>query len=79
MCANGARSPLAPTDPCLGITGKISWFNKSLTRLTNSNRTPLTPLAHVNNFKNKINLVIPSSNDFPTPVACDLTKLSCNF
>ena len=41
----GARSPLAPTDPCDGITGCKRWFSRSQSRSITTGLTPLYPLA----------------------------------
>ena len=79
ICANWAKSPLAPTDPFSGITGIISWFKKSNIWLTTTNLTPLYPFTKVRSFKIIIIRTIPLSIGCPTPAAWDRTKFNCNF
>ena len=77
-CESGARSPLAPTLPWLGIIGITSAFKNSIIFSTTSTRTPLCPRAKV--FARKIIIPFDCSrvNGSPMPTECERIRFFCN-
>ena len=67
MCASGAKSPEAPTDPCDGMIGRIRKFTILINSSINSHLTPLAPRASEITFKAIISRTISSSISCPTP------------
>src|SRR6185369_14031229 len=45
QCASGARSPLAPSEPCSGTQGVMSWLSRSTSAWATSGRVPDRPIA----------------------------------
>ena len=75
MCASGARSPDAPTEPCDGTTGSRSRDNIAARNCTVSGRTPEAPCARLASFNASISRTSGAGIGSPTPAACDNTML----
>ena len=67
ICANGAKSPEAPTEPWSGITGYIPLLSKSSIKTMVFQDTPDAPRPKERSFNAIINRVVPKSKAFPTP------------
>ena len=75
MCASGARSPDAPTEPWHGTTGIKSCSSIASSIATVSGRTPEAPCARLASFSASISRTIGSGIGSPTPAACESTML----
>src|SRR5690606_29779598 len=75
----GARSPDAPTEPCLGTTGIISLSICQHIRSTVVHCIPEQPCANACTLRISINLDNSLSMGSPTPTAWLLRMFSCNF
>ena len=78
MCASGARSPDAPTEPWAGTTGIRSRSSMASSMATVSGRTPEAPCARLASLRAIISRTIGAGIGSPTPAACDSTMLRCN-
>ena len=78
ICASGARSPDAPTEPWLGITGVTPFFSIASIIVTVVIATPDAPRPSDSSLRAIIRRVVASSNASPTPQQCDKIKLRCN-
>ena len=77
MCARGARSPEAPTEPWAGTTGIKSRSSSASSMATVSGRTPEAPCARLASLSAIISRTIGAGAVSPTPDACDSTMLRC--
>ena len=77
MCASGARSPDAPTEPWAGTTGIKSRSSIASSMATVSGRTPEAPCARLASLSAIISRTIGAGVVSPTPAACDSTMLRC--
>ena len=76
MCASGARSPDAPTEPCAGTTRHAHRGQHWLQQLRAfRGRTPEAPRARLASFSAIISRTIRAGIGAPTPAACDSTML----
>jgi hypothetical protein len=75
MCASGARSPDAATEPWLGITGITSRASMASSMPIVAGRTPEAPRPRLASFNAIINRTVASRIGSPTPTACDSTIL----
>ncbi len=75
MCASGAKSPEAPTDPWQGTTGVNPRASKASSNWTVSRRTPDAPWARLASLRAIMSRAIDAGMGWPTPAACDSTML----
>ena len=75
MWASGARSPDAPTEPWLGITGIMSRASMASSMSTVCGRTPEAPWPRLASFSAIISRTVAGRIGSPTPAACDSTML----
>ena len=75
ICASGAKSPDAPTDPWLGMTGVTPLASIASMISTVDITTPDAPRPSDNSFSTIINRVVAVSNGSPTPQQCDRIRL----
>ena len=75
MWANGARSPDAPTEPCVGTTGNRSCDNIAARNCTVSSRAPEAPCPRLASFNASMSRTSGAGMGSPTPAACDNTML----
>ena len=76
MC-QGAKSPLAPTDPCSGINGWTPLLTISDNRRSTTGRTPEYPLAITFARRTMIARIVGSSKEGPTPTEWLRMRLRC--
>jgi len=69
MCASGARSPLAPTEPWDGTTGVTPASKSRSSPRSTGGETPLCPRASVLARRAIARRTSPSGNGGPTPAA----------
>ena len=74
MCARGAKSPLAPTDPFEGISGRYPLFKIKTNLFNNSKEIPLNPLEREIIFIKIMVQTTSSSTGLPRPTECDSNK-----
>ena len=74
-CASGARSPEAPTEPWLGITGMTSRASMASSIATVAGRTPEAPRPRLASFNAIISRTLAGRIGSPTPAACESTML----
>ena len=77
ICASGARSPEAPTEPCAGIIGVTPRASIASSRSTSTGRTPEAPRPRLSSFSAMIRRTVGSSTGSPTPQQCDRIRLRC--
>ena len=77
ICAKGARSPEAPTDPCTGITGSTPVASIPSISAQISQRTPEAPRPSDRSFNAIIRRTVAGSSASPTPQQCDRIRLRC--
>ena len=77
MCASGARSPDAPTDPCDGITGVTPFFSKAPICSITSQRTPEAPLPKESIFSVITRRTMFCGRGSPTPQQWERIRLRC--
>ncbi len=75
MCASGARSPDAPTDPCAGTTGTSPCARHAPSASSVDQRMPLAPCARLASLSAIIRRVTGTGSGSPTPTQCDSTML----
>ncbi len=75
MCASGARSPLAPSDPLAGTRGVTPAFSMSTSVCAMSGRTPEWPRANM--FARMVIMArtISCARGWPTPTTHRTTRL----
>ena len=78
ICASGARSPEAPTDPCTGTTGVTLRARQSSISFAVSQRIPDAPRPSDRSLRIIISRVVASSSASPTPQQCDRTRFLCS-
>ena len=78
MCASGARSPDAPTEPCCGTTGITPRIGISCRSLISSQRTPEAPRPNETSFNAIIILTTEFGVSSPTPPQWERMRLRCN-
>ncbi len=78
MCASGARSPDAPTEPWHGITGVSPSDSIASSSATVAGRTPDAPWPRLASFSASISRTIASGAGSPTPAACESTMFRCS-
>ena len=76
--ASGARSPLAPSDPCSGTVGVIPALSSSTMRSTTTGRTPEYPSASERARSSIIARTTSSSTAGPIPAACERISERCS-
>ena len=77
MCASGARSPEAPTEPCTGTTGVTPCEIMPSRSAQMSHRTPEAPRPSDRSFRAIINRTVSGSSTSPTPQQWDRIRLRC--
>ena len=78
MCASGARSPEAPTEPCDGMTGSTPLASIPSISAMTSGRTPEAPRPSERSFSARISRTVSGSTGSPTPQQCDRIRLRCS-
>ena len=78
ICANGAKSPDAPTDPWHGTTGNSPSRNIASSSATVAGATPDAPCARLASFSAIISRTTGPGIGAPSPAACDSTMFRCN-
>ena len=78
MCASGARSPDAPTEPCAGTTGMTPFASMPSSSASVAGRTPDAPWARLASFSAIISRATGTGIGSPTPAACESTMLRCS-
>ena len=78
MWLSGARSPLAPTEPCEGITGAKPALNSASACCSSSRRTPEKPSARLWMRGAKASRLVATGSGSPTPVAWLSSRLVCS-
>ncbi len=78
ICARGARSPDAPTEPCSGITGTTPWASIASICAQIARRTPDAPRPSDSSFSAIIRRTVRGSRPSPTPQQCDRIRLRCS-
>ncbi len=78
MCASGARSPDAPTEPCPGITGVRPRISRASSRAMVCGCTPEAPWARLASFRASISRTIAIGVDSPTPAEWESTMFRCS-
>ncbi len=73
QCAKGARSPLAPSDPCSGTTGVMPAFSSPAILSASTGRAPEKPIARLRARSSIIARTTSRSTAGPTPAACERT------
>ena len=76
--ASGARSPDAPSDPCSGTHGVMSWLSRSTSACATSGRTPEWPSASERTRSSIIARTTSRGIGAPTPAACERINACCN-
>ncbi len=77
MCASGARSPDAPTDPCTGSSGQMSRASRASSCSITSRRTPEAPRPSEAIFSAMVSRTMRFGVGSPTPQQCDRIRLRC--
>ena len=77
MCAKGAKSPDAPTEPWLGTKGTKPALNTANKVSTTTLRTPEKPLASDAALVASISRTTSGARGSPTPTLWDRIRLSC--
>ena len=77
MCARGARSPLAPTEPFSGTTGTMPPFSKFRRCWAVASRMPEWPRAKSLTLSAIAARTISASSGAPTPAAWLIRMFSC--
>ena len=77
-CASGARSPLAPSEPCSGTVGVIRALSRPSSVSTTTGRTPEYPIASVRARSSIIARTTSSSTGGPMPAAWLRTSARCS-
>ena len=72
--ASGARSPLAPSEPCSGTTGVTPAFSSAAIVSATSGRAPVRPVASVRRRRKSIARTTSRSTGGPMPAACERTS-----
>ena len=78
-CARGARSPLAPTEPCDGMIGCRPRLSMSTSRVRVWGRMPEYPSASACARKSIIARTTSSGRGSPTPALWLRTIFTCSF
>ncbi len=78
MCASGARSPEAPTEPWTGTTGVTARSSIPCSSSTSSQRTPEAPRPSETSFSAIISRTTAPGVGAPTPEQCDRIRLRCS-
>ena len=78
QCASGARSPLAPSEPCSGTTGVRPALSSATIRWATTGRAPEKPIARVRARRSIIARTTSRSTGAPIPAACDLMSARCS-
>ena len=72
--ASGARSPLAPSEPCSGTTGVTPALRSAAIVSATSGRAPERPIASVRARRKIIARTTSRSTGSPMPAACERTS-----
>ena len=78
MCASGARSPEAPTEPLAGIAGMMPALYSAIRVSMITGRTPEKPRARLPIFISTIRRTTASDSSSPVPTECDRIRLRCS-
>ena len=74
QCASGARSPLAPSDPCSGTAGASPALSIATIVSATSGRAPEHPIESVRARSSIIARTTSVSTGGPMPAACERTS-----
>ncbi len=77
MCASGARSPEAPTEPCSGTTGVTRRSIMATSMSMTSGRTPDTPMDSECARSSSMARTTSRGVAGPTPALCERSRFSC--
>jgi len=78
MCARGARSPEAPTEPWSGTTGVTRRSIIAASISINSGRTPDAPIASECARRRSMARTTSRGAGGPTPALCERSRFSCS-
>ena len=78
QCASGARSPLAPSEPCSGTTGVIPAFRTARIVSATSGLAPEYPMASERARSSIIARTTSRSTGSPMPAACERIRARCS-
>jgi hypothetical protein len=78
MCASGARSPDAPTEPFSGITGTTPLSSMASISSTVAGFTPDAPRPSEISFSAMISRTMSADSGWPMPQQCDRIRLRCS-
>ena len=78
QCARGARSPLAPSEPCSGTTGVMPAFNSRNMASATSGLAPEYPIARDRARSSTIARTTSRSTGSPNPAACERIRARCS-
>jgi hypothetical protein len=78
MCASGARSPEAPTEPLHGMLGTTPALNSASSASTSAGRTPEWPRARLTALVASTMRTTGAASGTPVPTLCDSTRLRCS-
>ena len=76
--ASGARSPLAPSEPCSRTSGVIPALSRASIVSTTSARAPEKPIARLRARSSTIARTTSRSTSGPIPAACERTSAVCS-
>ena len=78
MCASGARSPDAPTEPCDGMYGTRPALCAAISVSTTASRTPEWPRARLAALSASISRTTGGCSGSPTPTECERIRFICS-
>ena len=78
MCASGARSPEAPTEPWHGMHGTRPALCTASSVSITTGRTPEWPRARLAAFSTSIRRTTARRSGSPTPTLCERIRLRCS-
>ena len=76
--ANGARSPLAPSEPCSWTTGVSPALSMAIRPSATSGRAPEQPMARLRARSSTMARTTSRSTSGPMPEACERISASCS-
>ncbi len=76
--ASGARSPLAPSEPCSGTTGSSPAASIASIVSASSGRAPERPIASERARRKSIARTTSRSTGGPMPAACERIRARCS-
>ena len=78
MCDSGARSPEAPTEPLMGMSGTMPALNTASKVSMTTGRTPEYPRARLAAFMAMTRRTVASDMGSPVPTECERIRLCCS-